>query len=120
MLKLKNKLPNNTDKKSEKSKEPERTLLLPETKLNPTKNKKKPLLPSKKRDSLKTPNVSKLPKKRNKLKSNNALNGEPDTNPTKLPEPEKSKSSLKLKKSSPPDSTPWLTILPKPPMLNDL
>merc|ERR1719384_3071520 len=116
MLKLKNKLPNNTDKSSEKSKEPERTLLLPETKLNPTKNKKKPLLPSKKRDSLKTPLASKTPKKKNKLKSNNALNGELDTNPTKSPEPEKSKSSLKLKKSSPPDSTPWLTISKMPPM----
>merc|ERR1712176_1567513 len=101
-------------------KEPERTLLLPETKLNPTKNKKKPLLPSKKRDSPKTPTASKPPKKRNKLKSNNVLNGEPDTNPTKSPEPEKSKSSLKLKKSSPPDSTPWLTISKMPPMPNDL
>jgi hypothetical protein len=100
---LKPKLKLNSNKSWEKSPPPSKTSLLPKTKLNPPKNKKKLPLLYKKKDLLKTPNVSSILKIRNKKKSNNVLLGELNTKPTKSTELLKSKSSKPLKTSSLPN-----------------
>jgi len=100
---LKPKLKLNSNKSWEKSPPPSKTSPPPKTKLNPPKNKKK--LPSlyKKKDSLKTPNVLWMLKKKNKENSNNVLLGELNTKPTKSTEKPKSKSSKPLKTLLPPN-----------------
>jgi len=102
-LPLKPKLQLNINKSPEKLPKPLKTSPPQETKLNPPKTKKK--LPSlyKKKDSLKTPNVLWMLKKKNKENSNNVLLGELNTKPTKSTEKLKSKSSKPLKTSSPPN-----------------
>jgi len=103
---LKPKLKLNSNKSWEKSPPPSKTSKPPNLKLNPPKNKKKLPLLYKKKDSLKTPNVSSMLKKKNKEKSNNVLLGELNTKKTKFPELLKSKSSNKLKKLLPPNLIP--------------
>jgi len=98
ILLLKKKLKLNTKSSWEKSPELERTSKPPKPNLKTPKNKKKLPLLYKKKDSLKTPNVSLIPRPKNKPKSNNVLNGEPNTKPTKSTEPLKSTSSNRLKK----------------------
>jgi hypothetical protein len=103
ILLLKPKLNNNTNKSPEKSPQPSKTSKPPNLKPNPPKNKKKLPLLYKKKDLLKTPNVSSILKLKNKPKSNNVPLGELNTKPIKSTELLKSKSSNKLKTSLPPN-----------------
>merc|ERR1739847_126939 len=95
LLKLKPKL--NSNKSWEKSPSPSKTSLLPKLKLNPPKNKKNLPLLYKKKDLLKTLNVSSNQPRKKLEKLNNVPHGEKNTKPTKSTELLKSKSSNKSK-----------------------